>query len=153
MSKEPYLGVAVLRPRRKESVAGLWEAARSFRANCLATVAAPWRSRGLTAEDLPLLEFETLADLAEQAPLGCKLIGVGGDQGGRLEVFAHPDRALYLFADPETGLSMRVQTQWCHDVISVDTPSMKKLNAAIAGGIVMHHRVATERLGRAVVSA
>lgn len=152
MSSKPYLGVAVLHPRRKESVAGLWEAARSFRADILATVGAQWRSAGINSADLPLLEFHTLAELAEQAPLGCELIGVGGVNAPSLSVFSHPDRALYLFGGAEP-LSERVQRQWCTEVISVDTPGAKALNAAIAGGIVMHHRVATERLGRAAVSA
>lgn len=152
MSFKPYLGVAVLHPTRKESVAGLREAARSFHADLLATVGAQWRLAGIRDADLPLLEFQSLADLAEQAPLGCQLIGVGGAGAPSLSVFSHPDRALYLFGG-SAPLSERVQRQWCTEVISVDTPGAKQLSAAIAGGIVMHHRVATERLGRAAVSA
>lgn len=157
MSKRGFFGVAVLHPRHHQNVGGLWRAAHNFDADWLATVGARYRREASDTTkaqlSIPLWEFETLAELAERAPLGCKLIGIEQGSGTTLEVFAHPDRALYIFGNEATGLSDRVQKQWCHEVVTVGTPSAIPLNVATAGGIVMHHRVATERLGRAVVSA
>lgn len=158
MSRRGFFGVAVLHPRHSENVGGLFRAAQNFQAQWLAMVGAHYKHQasdtGKAPLSIPLMEFESLAELADHAPLGCKLIGVEQGAGRTLDVFAHPDRALYLFGNERTGLSKRVQTQWCNEVVTIGTPNAAiPLNVATAGGIVMHHRFATERLGRAFVSA
>lgn len=158
MSKRGFFGVAVLNPRHQNNVGGLWRAAHNFHADWLATVGARYRKREAAdtthaALSIPLWEFESLDELADKAPLGCKLIGVEQGGGPTLDVFVHPDRALYIFGNEANGLPSKVQTQWCHDVVTVGTASEFPLNVATCGGIVMHHRHTTERLARAFAPA
>jgi tRNA(Leu) C34 or U34 (ribose-2'-O)-methylase TrmL len=95
---------------------------------------------------LPLFHFESMDDLHAHLPYGCPLVGIELDpRAVPLSGFKHPERACYVLGAEDHGLSLDALER-CHAVIQL--PGTYCLNVAVAGSIVLHHRLESVGGGR-----
>lgn len=140
-----YFGVAVYHPKTAANVGSLWRSAVLFGASFLATVGHRYGNRQPSdtehaADHTPLIHFANLDDLIEHLPYSCPLVGVELDPRARaLDVFAHPERALYLLGAEDRGLPMSVMDR-CHYLVQIPTAVPRSMNVACAGSVVLSHR-------------
>ena len=88
---------------------------------------------------IPLREFSDLDMLLASLPYSTKLVGV--EMGGvPLATYEHPERCIYLLGAEDTGLPDAVLGR-CHDVVSIEAIRRASYNVAVAGSLVMYHRL------------
>jgi len=72
-------------------------------------------------------------------PVGAILIGV--EMGGApLATFKHPKQAIYLLGSEDNGLP-KCLLNAMNEVVSVESIGRPSYNVAVAGSIVMYHRM------------
>lgn len=138
-----YFGVCVEHSKSTENIGTLWRTAYAFDAALLCTVGRRY-SRQITdtlasVNHVPLQYFATFDDFFSALPFGCQLVGVELDpRATPLRQFHHPERAFYLLGAEDHGLTS-VARQRCHSLIVL--PGRHCLNVAVAGSLVLAHRV------------
>jgi tRNA G18 (ribose-2'-O)-methylase SpoU len=61
-------------------------------------------------------------------------------EGTPLSEFQHPAQAIYLLGSENDGLPEEI-LQKCNVVVSIESVLRKSYNVAVAGSIVMYHRM------------
>ena len=61
-------------------------------------------------------------------------------EGKELNYFSHPQQAIYLLGSENMGLPEDV-VERCHCVVSIESIRTNSYNVAVAGSIVMYHRL------------
>ena len=70
---------------------------------------------------------------------------VGIEKGGSmLADFEHPEDALYLLGAEDYGLRQH-ELDLCDDVVTIEAVRQPMFNVAVAGSVVMHHRLLQRR--------
>jgi tRNA G18 (ribose-2'-O)-methylase SpoU len=72
-------------------------------------------------------------------PIGATLIGVEMD-GEPLNDFMHPPQAVYLLGAEDHGLPDEIRDK-CNRIVSLNSVRVPSYNVAVAGSIVLYHRV------------
>jgi tRNA G18 (ribose-2'-O)-methylase SpoU len=145
-----FFGVAVFRPKVANNVGSLWRTADLYGAAFLATVGRRYVHQPTdtmhTPKHTPLHHYADIADLLEQLPHGCPVVGVELDpRATDLGEFAHPERALYLLGAEDNGLPPTVLDR-CHFLVSIPTVRTQSMNVACAGSVTIAHRHMARRL-------
>jgi len=97
-----------------------------------------------TERHVPLRHLLTWEIFEAQRPLGAQLVAI--EMGGRpLATFAHPERAVYLLGAEDHGLPPDVLAR-CQCVVSIESVRLESYNVAVAGSLVMYHRLLTRNL-------
>ena len=111
--------------------AGIFVIGRRFQKQASDTTKA-WRH-------IPLREYNDFNHFLNCRPYSCVLVGV--EMGGRsLKNYHHPDRAIYLLGAEDHGIPASICLQ-CQDIIGLESIRTESYNVAVAGAIVMHHRL------------
>lgn len=140
-----FFGVAAFNPKTGANVGTLWRSAMSYHAGMIATVGRrryEYQSTDTckTHNSMPLITFRDIDDLIEHLPYGCELIGVElTNRATPLDMFTHPDRAIYLLGAEDKGIPDDVLAK-CHKVIQIPAPVPWSLNVAVAGSLVIYDR-------------
>ena len=88
---------------------------------------------------IPLRHYETFDNFKNHIPENSTLIGI--EIGGiSLSSFTHPRMAVYLLGAEDNGLPDEIREQ-CKHIVSIESLRMESYNVAIAGSIVMWHRM------------
>lgn len=138
-----FFGVAAYHPKREVNVGTLWRSAHVLGASFIATVGRRYEPQAADTSKawrhLPLWQFATMDELVAALPRECPLVGVElTPDAVPLHQFQHTPRALYLLGAEDHGLPPDVLAQ-CRAVVKL--PGVYSMNVAVAGSIVMHHRV------------
>jgi tRNA(Leu) C34 or U34 (ribose-2'-O)-methylase TrmL len=138
-----FCGIGVFHPKTSINVGTLWRSAHVLGADFIFTVGRRYERQSSDTtkawKHLPLFNFESMDDLHEHLPYGCPLVGVELDpRAVPLSGFKHPERACYVLGAEDHGLSLDALER-CHAVIQL--PGTYCLNVAVAGSIVLHHRI------------
>lgn len=138
-----YFGIGIENTKTPANLGTLWRSAYCFGAAFLFTIHQRWpRQASDTCKawrHVPLIEHGTFEEFRHGIPRDCVLVGIELDDKAKpLKSFQHPERAVYLLGAEDYGLSTEARKQ-CHVLIQID--SIKCLNVATAGSIVMWHRV------------
>ena len=138
-----YFEVGVYQPRNQENLGTLWRSALQLGASGLFTIGRPYRHQPADVfhaqENVPLRHFETFDAFLKARPSGALLVGI--EMGGTpLSGFIHPEKALYLLGSEDAGLPAAVLAA-CNHVISLESVRQASYNLAVAGSIVLYHRV------------
>ncbi len=138
-----YFEIGVFHPRSSDNVGTLWRSAYQLGAASIFTIGRPYRQQTSdtqhTAYEIPLRNYPTFEDFLTNRPVGALLIGV--EMGGQpLSSFVHPERAIYLLGSESTGLPESVLQQ-CNAVIGLESINYPSYNLAVAGSLVLYHRV------------
>jgi tRNA G18 (ribose-2'-O)-methylase SpoU len=138
-----YFGIGVEHSKSTQNVGTLWRTAYAFDAALLCTIGRRYDHQITdtvkAVNHVPLQHFLTLDAFFAALPFGCLLIGVELDPRAKeLRRFKHPERAFYLLGAEDNGLS-RVARERCHSIVML--PGRHCLNVAVAGSIVLAHRI------------
>ena len=138
-----YFEIGIFHPRSDENIGTLWRSAYQLGAAGIFTIGRPYKhqtSDVVRAEyQLPLRHYQTFEEFDASRPVGAVLVGV--ELGGiPLATYHHPDQAVYLLGSEANGLSSRVLAR-CQAVITVEAVNKASYNVAVAGSLVMYHRL------------
>lgn len=141
----PYFEIGVYQPRRELNIGTLWRSAYQLGAAGIFTIGRPYKRQPTdttrTQRNIPLREYNSLEEFLERRPVGAVLVGV--EMGGQpLAGFKHPECALYLLGAEDSGLGPRIAGQ-CNRVVEIESVNYPSYNVAVAGSLVMYHRLIT----------
>jgi tRNA G18 (ribose-2'-O)-methylase SpoU len=90
-------------------------------------------------QHIPTRSFDSLDEFWSAIPHGTRVVAV--EEGGcLLRQFRHPQQAIYLLGAEDHGLPPGVLKR-CHEHVTLGSVSYSSYNVAVAGSIVMYHRV------------
>lgn len=138
-----YFEIGVWHPKTEVNVGTLWRSAYQLGAAGMFVVGSRYRRQAsdtyATDHHVPLRCLESWDAWKAQRPHGARLIGV--EMGGRpLATFCHPAQAVYLLGSEDVGLPRWLLDE-CQDVVSIEAVRRESYNVAVAGSLVMWHRL------------
>ena len=138
-----YFGIGIEHVKSSHNIGTLWRTAHIFGAAFIFTIGRRYQKQPsdtmCSSRHVPLYHYTTLDDMYEHRPYNCQLIGIELDSRAvPLETFNHPQRVIYLLGAEDNGLT-EVARHRCHAIVQL--PSDYCLNVAVAGSIVMYHRL------------
>ncbi len=146
-----FFEIGVYRPKRECNVGTLLRTAYQLGAAGVFVIGARFRRQpGDTCKSdlhIPLREFATFEDFVAARPHGSTLVAVESPEyGGKwLNGFSHPMRTQYLLGSEDSGLPVEIVKQ-CAAVVSIESLRQPSYNVAVAGALVMYHRLASRSL-------
>ncbi len=151
LNQRGYFEIGVFQPSKSENVGTLLRSAYQLGAAGVFVIGARFRRQpGDTCNapaHIPLREYATFEDYLAARPHGSELVAVESPEyGGRwLNTFTHPSRASYLLGNESYGLPAEIVKQ-CGRVVSVESLRQPSYNVAVAGSLVMYHRLTSRSL-------
>lgn len=138
-----YFGLALYEPKHATNLGTLLRTANLMDAAFVATIGARYRHQAgdtlKTPRHIPLFHFDTFEKFLEAMPDNAKLVGIELDDRAKdLRQFTHPTRAVYLMGAEDHGLPPSIM-QRCDHLVKLD--GRYSMNVAVAGSIVLYHRV------------
>ncbi len=138
-----YFEIGIFAPIHHENIGTLWRSAYQLGAAGIFVIGKYRRSQASdtanTRLEIPFRNYPTWDDFLQHRPIGARLIGIEID-GKPLNTFQHPVQAIYILGSEANGLPAYVQAQ-CDDIISIDSVRDASYNVAVAGSIVLYHRL------------
>jgi tRNA G18 (ribose-2'-O)-methylase SpoU len=140
-----HFGIGIFHTKTFQNIGTLWRSAHCFGAAYIFTIGhryPPKQSSDTmkTERHIPLYNYADMDDLVSHLPFGTRIVGIELLPESRaLGAYAHPAQACYLLGAEDNGLSDDAVSR-CHDLIQIEGSS-RCLNVAVAGSIVMHHRI------------
>ncbi len=150
-----YFEIGVYNARNRENIGTLWRSAYQLGAAGIFTIGRPYRRQPgdtfQTFQHIPLREYPRFDDFLAARPVGAVLVGI--EMGGTpLSRFRHPENAIYLLGSEDMGLPARV-LEGCNEVVSLEAVNRPSYNLAVAGSIVLYHRVFLQGQGSSATAA
>ena len=138
-----YFEIGIYQPRNGLNLGTLWRSAQQLGAAGIFTIGRPYRRQTSDPYDaemhIPLRTYPTFEEFLATRPQGALLVGI--EMGGApLASFRHPAQALYLLGSEAMGLPDKVLER-CQAVVALEAVRQASYNVAVAGSIVMYHRV------------
>lgn len=140
-----FFGIGIQNGKTPENLGGvLWRTAQNLGASFIFTIGNRYAKQSSdthhAVKAMPYFHYDTFDDFYGNLPKGGAML-VGGvemtEDAVDLETFHHPRRCVYLLGAEDHGLT----TQACkksHHLVRFK--SVKSLNVAVAGSIVMYDR-------------
>lgn len=137
-----YFGVGVYHPKTEENIGTLWRSAYAFGASYIFTIGRRYSHQVSdtikTPLQIPLYEYESLAEFDTILPKGCQIVCVEITKEAKdLPKFYHYDQTCYLLGAEDEGLPQKYMIN--KQVVKI--PTRVCLNVAVAGSIVMYDRI------------
>ena len=137
-----FFEIGVYQPKTVQNVGTLWRSASQLGCCGLFVIGKKYKKQCSdclhTTKHIPLREFLTFDDFLKAIPINTKLVAI--EVGGKaLSTYEHPERAIYILGAEDNGLPNTIQTR-CHDIVGIESWTLKPYNVAVAGSIVMYHR-------------
>lgn len=138
-----YFEIGIFAPIHHENIGTLWRSAFQLGAAGIFVI-GKWRrtqasDTANTRLEIPFRNYPTWEDFLQHRPIGARLIAI--EIGGKpLTTFNHPSQAIYILGSEANGLPAYLQEQ-CDEVISIDSVRDASYNVAVAGSIVLFHRL------------
>lgn len=143
-----YFEIGIYRPQHGCNVGTLLRSAYQLGAAGVFIIGPRYKRQASdtthTEFHVPLREYPSWEAFMAGRPRGAELVAVESPEyGGRwLSEFTHPLRGQYLLGSESTGLPAEVVKQ-CHHVVSIEALRQPSYNVAVAGSLVMWHRLAS----------
>ena len=140
--KRGYFGIGFYYGKNTANVGVLWRTAANFGADFIFTVGNRYQKQHSDVtkawKHIPLYTYENDEDFLKHIPRDCKLVGVEFDDTATdLKAYKHPERCIYLLGAEDYGISPNILEK-CQDIVSIN--SIRCMNVAVSGGIVMYDR-------------
>ena len=138
-----YFEIGLFYAKKEVNVGTLWRSAHQLGAAGIFTIGRRYQQQASditkSKYHIPLRHYETFDECLSDRPEGAVLVGI--ETGGiPLSRFRHPTQAIYLLGAEDYGLPKKVLRQ-CNVVVSLESIGPPSYNVAVAGSIVMYHRV------------
>ena len=138
-----FFEIGIFRVKTPVNVGTLWRSAYQLGAAGIFTIGKRFPQQASDTckapRHIPLREFPTFEDFLTARPRASQLIAVEMD-GEPLSGFHHPQQARYILGAEDSGLPAYILEQ-CDDVISIESVRTESFNVAVAGSLVMYHRL------------
>ena len=138
-----YFGLALYRPKKSVNFGSLLRTAQIFGASFIAMIDGRFHRQPSdtygSVDHVPVFEYDCFDSFYLNLPRSCQIVGV--EQHARsidLREFRHPLSAVYLLGSEADGLAPSILDR-CHHLVQLK--GEKSLNLAVAGSIVIYHRV------------
>jgi len=145
-----FFGIGVENLKTGANLGTLWRSAHSMGAAFIFTVGRRYKHQAsdtTTARyQIPLYEYDTLAELKANLPYSAPLVGVEypHESAVPLGPFCHPRSCVYLLGSEDSGMT-KAAIAMCHRLVYI--PCLSCLNVAVAGSIVMYDRMSKKGRG------
>ena len=130
-----------------ENLGTLWRSAYQLGASGIFTIK---RKSALLVTDtthswrhIPLRCYVDVEELVRVLPRGMVLVGIEM-AGVELQQFKHPRVACYVLGSEDNGLTNAMRDK-CQEIVSIPAVRQVSYNVAVAGSIVMYHRMIQRR--------
>jgi len=138
-----YFEIGIYHTKTGGNIGTLWRSAYQLGAAGIFTIHRRYKRQASDTcnamRHIPLREYANWDGFLAARPRGAQLVAV--EMGGRpLSKFVHPEQAIYLLGAEDYGLPQYILDQ-CQHVISLESVVQPCYNVAVAGSIVMYHRV------------
>ena len=138
-----YFEIGIYHTKTEINIGTLWRSAFQLGAAGIFTIGRRYKRQSSDTENsmyqIPLRCYETFDDFCDNRPVGATLIGVEMG-GGNLSCFAHPKTCIYLLGAEDYGLPTAI-IERCNKIVSIESINTQSYNVAVAGSLVMYHRV------------
>jgi len=146
-AKFGYFEIGIHYVKNQQNLGTLWRSAYQLGAAGIFTVGKKYSKQSSDTNKCPLKipyrSYHDTEDFFNNRPVGSRIIGI--EMGGvPLSEFEHPDQCIYLLGSEDNGLPPDVIRK-CNDVISLDHIRTGSYNVAVAGSLVMYHRMFGEK--------
>ncbi|RNC92694.1 MAG: TrmH family RNA methyltransferase [Allomuricauda sp.] len=137
-----FFGIGIQNGKTPENLGALWRSAQNLGASFIFTIGNRYAKQSSdthqAVKTMPYFHYDTFEAFYKNLPKGAMLVGVElASEAVALETFHHPRRCVYLLGAEDHGLSKLAREKSHH---LVRFASIKSLNVAIAGSIVMYDR-------------
>ena len=145
-----FTGVAMYHPKNTHNWGSLCRTAYVLGVDYLTTIGPRFHPQVSDTykshRHLPVFQYTTFDEFYRSLPYGCRLIGVEMTASAvELREFRHPEQACYILGAEDDGLPPGIITR-CHRVVRL--AGEHSLNVAVAGSIVLYHRMAMAEAGK-----
>jgi len=141
--KNGYFEIGIYKTKKEENIGTLWRSAYQLGASGIFTIERRYTHESSdttkTFRHIPLRHYESFEQFKQVLPANAVLVGIEMG-GGLLSNFAHPKSAIYLLGAEDFGLPPEILAE-CQTIISLDAVNVLSYNVAVAGSIVMYHRL------------
>lgn len=138
-----YFEIGILHGKININTGTLWRSAYQLGAAGIFTIGKRYNRESsdttYASRHIPLRTYETWDEFRYSRPSPSVLVAV--EMGGLpLSGFSHPERAIYLLGAEDNGIPEEILEQ-CQCTVSLESIRQPSFNVAIAGSLVMYHRV------------
>jgi len=138
-----YFEIGVFEPKTEMNIGTLWRSAHKLGASGIFTIGKRYKKQPADTTNallhVPLRNYDDWEDFKSHIPEQCQIVPI--EMGGHpLSNIIHPERAIYLLGAEDYGIPKEI-TDKCKLVISLESIGQNSYNVAVAGSIVMYHRV------------
>ena len=138
-----YFEIGIYHTKTEANIGTLWRTAYQLGAAGIFTIGRRYERQSSdtpkTPRHIPLRHYLTLDEFKANRPDGAVLVGI--EMGGvPLRQFTHPKQAIYLLGAEDHGLPPEV-FDYCNCIVSLEAVAMASYNVAVAGSIVLYHRM------------
>ena len=143
-----YFEIGIYHTKTEFNVGTLWRSALQLGASGVFTIGKRYRKQASdtyrTTCHIPLRHFVDFSEFCVARPVGAVLVGVElSDRSIPLSKFNHPAQAIYLLGAEDHGLPPDIMEK-CNAVVSIESVRQSSYNVAVAGSLVMWHRLISE---------
>ena len=143
-----FFEIGICNNKTPANLGTLWRSAYQLGASGIFTIGRRYLRQPsdtvAASRNIPLREYSSFDELETTRPKGTRIVAV--EIGGReLHTFTHPKQAIYLLGAEDYGLPSKILDR-CEDIINIESLRTQSYNVAIAGSLVMYHRLLTMRL-------
>lgn len=138
-----YFEIGIYNGKTEYNLGTLWRSAYQLGAAGIFTIGTRYKKQSSdttkTWRHIPFRQYENFKHFLSCRPYDCTLVGI---ETGRRELsfFSHPHHAVYLLGAEDGGLPKEMIKE-CNALISVQFIRKESYNVAVAGSIVMYHRM------------
>lgn len=144
-----FFEIGIYNPKTKMNVGTLWRSAYQLGASGIFIIGPRGRDLLLrqssdtykTPENIPLRYYEYFDDWLAAQPFGAQIVAVEFP-GVALSQFVHPRKAVYILGAEDAGLPEGIRNK-CQHIVQVEAVRQPSYNVAVAGSIVMWHRLSS----------
>lgn len=138
-----FFGIGILNNVDELNIGTLWRSAYILGASFIFTVDRKYKKQSSDISNawtkIPLYHYRDMPHLKDHIPHATQIIAVEMTEDAQpLPAFKHPERALYLLGNEQSGLPDAIIEQAQHTIC---LPGQYSLNVAVAGSLVMYDRV------------
>jgi tRNA G18 (ribose-2'-O)-methylase SpoU len=141
--KRGYFEIGIYHTKTEVNVGTLWRSAYQLGASGIFTIGRRYKKQSSDTVNafaqIPLRHYEDFDDFQNHRPMDALLVGI--EMGGHsLANYVHPRSCIYLLGAEDSGLPQEIIDK-CNHLVSIESVNTNSYNVAVAGSIVMYHRM------------
>lgn len=138
-----FFEIGIYHTKTNINIGTLWRSAHQLGASGIFTIGKRYKKQSSDTvksfRHIPLRHYVDYEDFTNHRPRGAVLVGIEMD-GIPLSEYTHKHQAIYLLGAEDYGLPDSVRER-CNHIVSLESVNQLSYNVAVAGSIVMYHRV------------